>query len=563
MSCDWRIFFDTKLTEKSLIIMDGIDTGTQFNFEYAPGVTLDQMMGFEMAGQFWSEYLADNVSINIFVEMTDTLPENVIGGALPGIEDRVRYSTFRQKLSQDITSNVDSLINYNQQNDLDKFTAYFEAEYDTNGYYKVDNNQYMKMTRANAKALDIIDPHDSGLDGYILMSDLSNLTFNQDSDSSNDLKWHYGFDSNTVPDKKLDFLSVAIHEIGHTLGFVSGLDQADWLAGKRNINAGNEDDYYNSLVGKLNNATPVDMLRFSTGSKYASGSGDSWIDMSLGGNPYLSFNGGRTKVADFATGESTDLGGDGHQASHWKRQENALGIMDPLLSAAQRRQITDLDKQLFDAIGWDLKTGDADLATINAEAEAMLAEKMGIAVTELDPSDASLLTPDYLDTDVNGYDDRGEKLQEMIVNSGEVYEWGWKGYWWGWKGYWWGWKGYWQSASDLNQDGFWQNMSWQTIDLPHSSQSEPLILDVFSLSDNLVRPMFEKEDNNYDRDRESNRDWFAALDNDSLLNNLQEQESDLSESNQNKEPDSLLSRSLISKPLEQSLLDEALVMPIY
>lgn len=32
--------------------MDGIDTGTQFNFTYAPGVSLDQMMGFEMAGEF-------------------------------------------------------------------------------------------------------------------------------------------------------------------------------------------------------------------------------------------------------------------------------------------------------------------------------------------------------------------------------------------------------------------------------------------------------------------------------------------------------------------------------
>lgn len=54
--------------------MGVIDTGTQFNFTYAPGVSLDQMIGIEMAGEFWSQHLADDVSINIFVEMTDYLP---------------------------------------------------------------------------------------------------------------------------------------------------------------------------------------------------------------------------------------------------------------------------------------------------------------------------------------------------------------------------------------------------------------------------------------------------------------------------------------------------------
>ena len=71
---------------------------------------------------------------------------------------------------------------------------------------------------------------------------------------------------------------------------------------------------------------------------------------------------------------------------------------------------------------------------------------------------AELLTPDYLDQDNNGYDDRGEQLHEMVVNSGEVYNWGWSGFWWGWSGFW-------QSADDLNEDGFWQNFSFQTIEV--------------------------------------------------------------------------------------------------
>ena len=46
--------------------------------------------------------------------MTDYLPENVIGGALPGIEDNVRYADYRQKLRQDKSSDIDTLINRNQ-----------------------------------------------------------------------------------------------------------------------------------------------------------------------------------------------------------------------------------------------------------------------------------------------------------------------------------------------------------------------------------------------------------------------------------------------------------------
>ena len=232
--------------------------GLDFNFTFAPGVSLEQMIGFEMAGEFWSQQLADNATINIVVEMTDYLPENVIGGALPGIEENVRYEEFRYRLEQDMTSNVDSLINENQQDETDKFTAYFSSQYSEDGY-KVDNNEYMQMTRANAKALDIIDPHDSGFDSYILIRNLDGI----DDGALNDFRWNYDYSDNPIAGNELDFLSVAIHEIGHSLGFFSGVDQACWLAEQADFTEANEEDYYSDLVGNLNNATPMDMLRFS------------------------------------------------------------------------------------------------------------------------------------------------------------------------------------------------------------------------------------------------------------------------------------------------------------
>ena len=490
-----------------------METGIDFNFTYAPGVSLDQMIGFEMAGEFWSQHLADDVSINIFVEMTDYLPENVIGGALPGIEDNVRYEDFRDHLKQDITSGIDSLINYNQQDETDKFTAYFSSQYEENGY-KVDNNEYLKMTRANAKALNLIDPHDTELDGYILMRDLDGVG---DGDL-NSIQWHYDYSDNEIPSDRLDFLSVAIHEVGHTLGFISGLDQANWLAGKRYVNEGNEDDYYSDLVGTLSNATPVDMLRFSQASYQESGDGENWIDMSIGGNPYLSFTGsGGNPVAYFSTGESTDLGGDGYQASHWEQKDNAVGIMVPVLATGQRREITELDLQLFDAIGWDVQAGNINLETINTTAKTELAAKIistaqeeGIdirsgAITKWANGNdnklnyarkqAAILTPDYIDLNNNNKDDRGEQLNQMVENSGNVYNWGWQGYWWGWQGYWWGWQGYWQSGDDLNQDGFWQNLNWQTVEVSNTpkltTESLESQLPRISIDSNILQPEFE------------------------------------------------------------------------
>ncbi|MGL5942942.1 MAG: NF038122 family metalloprotease [Waterburya sp.] len=341
--------------------MTGLEVGTQFEFSYAPGTTAEQIIGFEMAGEFWSHYLKDNVTMNFHVEMTDYLPENVIGGALPAIQDNVRYQDYRNKLQQDITSSVDSLINNNQQNEPDRFTAYFNSQYYDKGY-KIDNNEYLNMTRANAKALGLVNAQSTNLDGYIMMRNLDGVN----DGNLNNIRWNYDYQNNLIAQNKLDFLSVAIHEIGHTLGFISGLDQANWLAGQLNTNQGNEDDYYAKLIGKLNNATPLDMLRYSQDSyKMSGGNNENWIDMSVGGNPYLSFTGsGGSAVAYFATGEMTNLGGDGSQASHWKRQDNALGIMDPVLGLSQKRVITNLDKQLFDAIGWNVGTQQLDSQTL-------------------------------------------------------------------------------------------------------------------------------------------------------------------------------------------------------
>src|SRR5690606_11215974 len=71
------------------------------------------------------------------------------------------------------------------------------------------NNNWIQLTRANAKAVGLIAGNDAGLDGTIRFS--SSFAFDYDP-------------SDGITPGTMDFIGVAIHEIGHSLGFTSGVD---------------------------------------------------------------------------------------------------------------------------------------------------------------------------------------------------------------------------------------------------------------------------------------------------------------------------------------------------
>ena len=136
---------------------------------------------------------------------------------------------------------------------------------------------------------------------------------------------------------KYDFVGVAVHEIGHVLGFRSGVDVLD--------------DLPNFLDFRYSNVAPLDLFRYSQASQRLG-----VIDWTAStSDKYFSLDGGKTKIASFSTGTRF---GDGRQASHWKDDLN-LGALDPTEKPGEQPTITALDLSAFDVIGWDLSNTSA------------------------------------------------------------------------------------------------------------------------------------------------------------------------------------------------------------
>ena len=135
---------------------------------------------------------------------------------------------------------------------------------------------------------------------------------------------------------KLDFDSVAVHEIGHALGFTS-------LVGAR----------------ELTPASPLavsawDVFRFRPGITLNDFTAAQRVQSS-GGEQVFFFGGSQLALS---SGRPNGTGGDGRQASHWKDDMFSgqyTGVMDPTLRNGFRAAVTANDLAALDAIGYRLK----------------------------------------------------------------------------------------------------------------------------------------------------------------------------------------------------------------
>lgn len=326
--------------------------------------------GFTSAGNLWSSIFTDNVTVRINIGFQPLIFNTI--GETESNNISFRYQDVRKALIADQTSTNDAIavahLPSGQSVNFMTTDASGNLVFDADG---TTNNLFLDVTRANAKALGLLG--DDGLpDASITFSSGLNFDFEP---------------SDGITKGSFDFVGLAVHEIGHALGFDSGVDDVDYNSSLNE--PGSPKSLNNSPVFSV-----LDLYRYSQLSVLAGKIllRESIRDFSVGepfgflSSPYFSIDGGEMNLGLFSTG---DLNGDGNQASHWKDDKltgKYLGIMDPtytspVLSPSQPRQISNLDKIAFDVIGWNL------VPTSNSN--AINASGLNLGKTNLAKSDIS------------------------------------------------------------------------------------------------------------------------------------------------------------------------------
>ncbi len=377
-----------------------------FSFSFQPGMTLQQMIGFEIAGRVWGAYLTDNATVNVHVGGSDSLANSVLGGALPSFKTGVSFGgDLRNQMTADAKSSDDAVIKQSFEQGRGLNAVY---EHRPNGTVSTvsKSGSTVSLTQANAKALGVtLNSTSSALDGYITFS-------NQVKDKQgNSIPWNYNYTSTSVPTNTVDFVTTAIHEIGHILGFVSAVDRV-WEVSPT---VTDYNLFNNSLDERINETSLLDVFRTGRDTNNSAFTG-----LAVGGTRFLSLRNDyqASELGYFATGKDSSMGGNGFQASHWRGDAGSSGMMNAGLGKGQRGSLTTLDLRAFDILGWDLVSTGANTtlnwSTLQSEAKQALANRIGKTVTWIDAN--STAAADLLDQD------RLNDVNLMLSNSADIYE---------------------------------------------------------------------------------------------------------------------------------------------
>ena len=334
--------------------------------------------GFNVAKLFWESVLKDDVTVRLNIGFSQLDPGVIaqagsttvgltvqdtyalLGADVNGQLDATAVANLRPLLPSAVfggelavSAVVNDFVNPATRVGYQHGTARLDADGSI-------NNVLLDVNTSVVKSLGITSGQISGVD--IATTADAEITF------SNQL--NFDFDpTDGIAGESFDFIGVAIHEIGHSLGFVSGVDIYDLVSRNNGPFAGlleggafgpqrNLDDAFRVM-------STLDLFRYGDRSDDFGGR---QLDWTTGGDKFFSIDGGLTEVfgeSNFSTGS---FNGDGSQASHWIDNEYLpregrpcsrvltvpIGIMNPTSGRCEAGAVTALDLAAFDAMGWDL-----------------------------------------------------------------------------------------------------------------------------------------------------------------------------------------------------------------
>lgn len=284
-----------------------------FDIVISPGAGLSgnapALAAFNRAAAKWEAYISDSIIVTLSGNLADLGNPSIIGST-SAVFLQAGYNTIRNQMVADAANEADDAV-----------VAYLPTAAQFSGTVSPGDafNGNMTATKANLKAMGF-----SGLDGFFGVSD-GTITFNS--------TFAFDYDnSDGVTPGMMDFETVAAHEIGHALGFISAVDDAD-----------NTTNFTNLQM------QPLDLFRFSSTNNPSSNAEFTTKPRNFVPGQSAIFDDLSNEYA-FSTGVN---GGDGRQASHWK-DNLGLGIMDPTLAYGEVSVITAADLRAFDLIGYEI-----------------------------------------------------------------------------------------------------------------------------------------------------------------------------------------------------------------